>query len=133
MEAHLFDDREFYQSLGKLFYAVASIDTLVAQEEIVFLKTIIQDDWQSSSLVQPDKMLQILSEFDRLLLEKADAGDCFLEFKGFLESRKYVFPLSIKNLIWKTADGIAAAYAGKNKSEVILLAKLKSALLDLPS
>lgn len=133
MKAHLFNDSAFYPSLGKLFYAVAFIDKLVPDEEIVFFKKIILDNWQSHPHIDPQQVQQILAEFDRLLIEKAAANRCFLEFTDFLGSGHYMMPQSIKNLIWKTADGIAAAYAGKNKSEVILLAKLKSLLLDMPT
>jgi hypothetical protein len=31
-------------------------------------------------------------------------------------------------LIWRTTEDIAASFAGKNKSELILLSKLKSIL-----
>ena len=49
---------------------------------------------------------------------------CFKEFLEYKNEHTYFFTDTIKQLILKTANAIAAAFAGKNKSELIMLAKL---------
>ena len=38
-------DINFYQNLGKLFYAIAAVDKTVKDKEFSTLETIIRNDW----------------------------------------------------------------------------------------
>ena len=72
-----------------------------------------------------DAAYQIEIVFDWLQDEERDGQFYFDEFKEFFEEHKERIPPKMITLIWQTAEAIAASFAGKNKSELIILAKLK--------
>ncbi|NCT17883.1 MAG: hypothetical protein COZ75_01480 [Flavobacteriaceae bacterium CG_4_8_14_3_um_filter_34_10] len=126
--------QKFYQNLGKLFYAIAAIDNTIREEEVQMLKNIIKDKWlpldDFSDTHGTDSAYQIEIVFDWLEEQQAEPNRCFDAFKEFKKEHDSLFPIAIKELIWNTAEAIASSFAGKNKSEVILLAKLKLLLKE---
>ena len=50
--------------------------------------------------------------------------ECFDEFKDFYKEHPHAFSAEIKSLAKKTAGAIANAFSGKNKSELVILAKI---------
>ncbi|MEX0998298.1 MAG: hypothetical protein WDZ45_14705 [Flavobacteriaceae bacterium] len=122
-------DNLFFINLAKLFFAIASTDQKVKPEEIAFLKTNLKSQLKSLELFSDSDVNLIFNEFNSLTERNKGAHDCFEEFKAYYIENPQLFSQTLKTTIWETADGIAAAYAGKNKSEVILLAKLKELFL----
>lgn len=124
--------QKFYQNLGKLFYAIAASDKVVKKEEINTLKGIVEQEWLHIDDYQDqfgtDTAYQIEIIFDWLEENQPDAFLTFEEFSNFKKEHEKLFNNKINKLIWKTADSIAASFAGKNKSELIMLSKLKSIL-----
>ncbi|MCF4102720.1 hypothetical protein L1I30_13665 [Gillisia sp. M10.2A] len=124
--------KEFYQSIGKLFYAVAAIDKKVRKDEVGKLKEIIKKEWvpvhDTLDEFGTDTAYQIEIIFDWLEDDEQNANEAFLEFQEYKKNHESFFEPPIKKLIWKTADSIASAFSGKNKSELIVLSKLKSIL-----
>ena len=110
----------FYQKMGELFYAIAAADKVVRKTEYDMLKKIVSEQWKDlddyEDPFHTDAAYQIEVVFDWFDYEQLDANDCF---DSFAERKK---------LIWKTANAIAGSFAGKNKSELIMLAKLKNLL-----
>ena len=124
---------EFYQSLGKLFYAVAMADKKVRPIEIARLKEDVQKYWLSVDAIEDefgaDAAYQIEIVFDWAKQEEKNGDTYFQEFVDFYKEHPSKFKTPIKQLIFKTADDIAISFANKNKSELILLAKLKLLLV----
>jgi len=124
---------EFYQNIGMLFYAIAVSDKVVRAEEIKTLKELVQHKWvpidDLTDEFGTDEAYKIEMIFDWLEENAPEAGYAFNEFKAYKKENERVFTVEIKNLIWETADAIAASFSGKNKSELIMLSKLKI-LLD---
>ena len=120
---------EFYQNLGKLFYAVAMADKTVHPMEIEKLKSAVKKHWLTVDMVEDefgtDAAYQIEIVFDWLQQEEKKSDTYFREFIDFYEEHPSRFSNTIKLLIYRTADAIASSFANKNKSELILLAKLK--------
>ena len=121
---------KFYQNLGKLFYAVAAVDKNVKEEEYNKLKEIVKSEWLAVDEIEDDfhtdAAYQIEIVFDWLYKEeKLDAKIWFEEFVSYKNEQPHLFPKSIKQLILKTANAVAASFSGKNKSELIMLAKLE--------
>lgn len=118
-----------YQHLGKLFYAIAMADNKVHASEIKKLKETIENQWlhvdDLTDEFGTDAAYQIEIVFDWLLAEEMESDPLFDEFEQYFKEHNSLFSPKVKTLIWKTADAIAASFAGKNKSELIVLAKLK--------
>ncbi len=119
----------FYQNLGKLFYAIAASDKVVRSSEYESLRKIIKNEWiKVDDIVDEfgaDAAFQIEIVFDWMDSETLSAESCFQEFESFYNEHKARFSDRIKQLIWETANAIAGAFSGKNKSELIMLGKLK--------
>jgi hypothetical protein len=120
---------EMYQNLGKLFYAVAMADNAIRPIEVQRLKEAVIEKWLNVDAIEDefgtDAAYQIEIVFDWLQEEENDGQIYFDEFKDFFEEHKDRINPDMITLIWKTAETIAASFAGKNKSELIILAKLK--------
>lgn len=119
----------FYQKLGKLFYAVAMADKVVHIDELEKLKQLVRANWLQIDDVKDeygkDAAFQIEIVFDWLLEYEKDGESCFKEFETYYKYQEKYFSAEIKKLIFSTASAIAHAFANKNKSELILLAKIK--------
>ncbi len=124
----------FYQKMGELFYAIAAADNVVRKEEYNTLKKIVAEQWKKLDSFEDsfgtDAAYQIEVVFDWFDYEQLDAKDCFDSFADYKNENPRLFSTARKELIWKTATAIATSFSGTNKSELIMLAKLKSLLLD---
>ncbi|MBO0342680.1 MAG: hypothetical protein VX798_00830 [Bacteroidota bacterium] len=120
---------EFYQSLGKLFYAVAMADNNVRPKEVKRLREYVRQHWLEVDKFEDefhtDAAYQIEIVFDWLEGEEKDGEEYFKEFKEFYMEHHEKFPETIKKLIVETAESIASAFAGKNRSEMLTIFKLK--------
>lgn len=120
---------KFYQNIAKLFYAIAKIDKVVERQEIETLKEIVKEEWlqidETLDAFGTDTAYQIEIVFDWLYSKNATAEDCFEDFVEYYHNHLFFFSTEIKQLIMNTATKIANSFAGKNKSELILLAKLR--------
>jgi len=119
----------FYQNLGKLFYAMAAADKKVHNTEINILKELVKAKWldldPTNDVFDTDAAYQIEIVFDWLNKEELlNAESCFNDFLNYKREQSHLFTDEVKALILKTASDIAHAFAGINKSELILLAKL---------
>ena len=120
---------EFYQNLGKLFYAIAASDKRVTQAEINVLHKVVKREWLdlhsdtidfgTDAIHQIEKVFHWLKEEGNL-----DAESCFNDFMAYKNAREHVFTPDIKKRIKKTAYAIANAFSGVNKSELIFLVRL---------
>lgn len=122
----------FYQKIGELFYAIAASDNVVDEAEYKELQKTVTEKWKDlDDYVDPfqtDAAYQIEIVFDWFDYEELDATDCFDSFSDYYAENQALFNDERKKLIWDTANAIASAFAGKNKSELIMLAKLKNIL-----
>lgn len=119
----------FYQNLGLLFYAIAAADKVVHKAEFDVLKNIIKTTWKAYEMAKDDydetvtyQMEVVFEWFD---YEKRDAKECFTNFSEYAIEHPEKFSIEKRKLITETANSIASAFASKNKSELIMLAKLE--------
>lgn len=122
----------FYQHLGKLFFSVASVDKTVRKEEIAQLNEIVKKEWlpleNSFSEFGDDAAYQIEIVFDWLVENDWKIGEIITEFEGFKKEHPSLFTPQVNDLILKTAKAIINSFSGKNKSESVLIEKLRGVL-----
>ncbi|MEL6918191.1 MAG: hypothetical protein AAFO99_10730 [Bacteroidota bacterium] len=120
---------ELYQHLGRLFYAVAIVDKSIHIKELETLKELVREYWLDLDTLEDehgtDAGFQIEIIFDWLLEHEKEGESCYREFTDFYRQHTEKFTPLVKKMTLDTAHAIAAAFAKKNKSELILLAKLK--------
>lgn len=124
--------QKFYQSLGKLFYAIASVDKVVRKDEVEILKSLVKEKWLDLDDVEDefgtDAAYQIEIVFDWLLDQEAGSASTFRDFQEFFKNQPNLFSPKAKKMILETSESIAAAFSGKNKDEEQFLNDLKSLL-----
>ena len=124
---------DFYQNIGKLFYAIASSDKNVRKEEFNKLNESIKDNWLKMNSPEGRNedytVYQIEFMFNALHNSKSNPEVSFNEFLNFKKENESLFTDQLKKLIWDTANKISLAVAGNNKSELIMLTRLKINLL----
>ena len=122
----------FYQKMGELFYAIAAADNVVRKAEYQTLKDLVSTEWKkmdnSQDPFHSDAVSQIEVVFDWFDYEQLDAKDCFDSFADYKKENPSLFTKERKKLIWETANAIANAFSGTNKSELIMLTKLNKIL-----
>ncbi|EGV43898.1 hypothetical protein BZARG_2381 [Bizionia argentinensis JUB59] len=120
---------EFYQNLGKLFYAIAAADNVVRDEEIKKVEELVKEYWihkNITPLVSKNISEQIImSTFNELNKFKSyNTNDCFSSFISFKKQNEFMFTSKLNSLILKTVGKISASFSGQNKAELIMLARL---------
>ena len=124
----------FYEHLGKVFYCIAAVDKTVRKEEVERLKQIIKTDWlpleNSFNEFGDDTAYQIEIAFDWLVANNWDPKAVITDFKIFRKEHTSLFTPEVNNLILKTANTIARSFAGKNKTEHVLVSRLGDILLN---
>lgn len=120
---------EFYQNLGKLFYAVAMSDDIVRPVETKRLRKLVRQKWLEVDNFEDefhtDAAYQIEIVFDWLDAEEKGVDDYFEEFKEFYREHPEKFTPELKQLIVDTAESIASSFAGTNRSEMMTIFNLK--------
>lgn len=116
---------DFYQAIGKLFYAIACADKNVHEDEYNKFKDIVKKEWILFDDFCPNDVHQIKIVFDWLNKNKKGHPEkWFNDFLLYKNNNEHLFTNSIKQLILKTANAIAYSFSNINKSELILIAKL---------
>lgn len=118
----------FYQNLGKLFYAIAAADKVVRKSEYESLRKLVKTQWldleDSEDEFGADAAYQIEIVFDWLDYKELTPQECFNEFESYYKDHPLFFGEKIKKMVWDTANTIADAFSGKNKSELLFLGRL---------
>lgn len=121
-----------YRAIGKLFYAIASVDNTVHFLEYKTVVRLIGQEGSSSNeskhVIIPHGSKEILKSFYTMLQAGIPAYDAFKGFVSYKKTHEQEFTPEIKKWIWQIADSITYSFARKNKSEVIILSKLKETL-----
>lgn len=115
---------QFFENLGKLFYAVAASDKKVEAIEINTLKEILKSQWLTLDFVDFDNLKQVVLAFDELLKEHQSTEALYQNFVIYKNKEKHLFTSTIKRLILQTTNAISSSFSGRNKSELIMLARL---------
>lgn len=119
---------ERYENLGKLFYAVAMADGRVHPGELQKLREIVRALWLDVDDIEDryhsDAAYQIESVFEWAMEYDMTSEQGFDDFADFYKEHPGLFPTPIKSLILETANAIADSFAGKNKSELIVLGRI---------
>ena len=122
--------REFnvllFQSIGELLYAIAASDNFIHEKESKVFKPTLQKLFEKKL---PSEHVSLAlnhakTSFDYHNSVEADPQYCFNSFMTYKRSHEHIFTDDIKALVMGAATAMATAFLDKNKSELILLAKL---------
>ena len=114
--------KNFYLSITHLFYALAMADKNMVIEEKKIIVNSIKKDWVVHEEFDSEELMY--ETMRNLIKETTSAEDAFSTFSIYYTANKEHFSKDIKHHLLEAAHKIAHAQAGKNKSELIFLAKL---------
>jgi hypothetical protein len=115
------DNREVFEQLGNLFYAIAS-EQHVKPLEVGELKMLISKDWlprnlESNKSVVSDETHFILMTMDTLQASKTSAKDAFRQFAKFYKFYPEIFSPVLKRRILGTAAAINKIFKADNPAD----------------
>lgn len=113
----------FYESLAHLFYAVAVVDNNARIEEKRKIKELVDKHWHIESEGLNSKRI-VFPVLRRLFSEQYDKELAFLNYKEFFLEHRDLFSEELKKKIMYSANKIADAFSGRNKSESVLISRL---------
>ncbi len=124
-----------FNAIGKLFYAMAAVDKNVHPRELQTISDLMEREVGNGTIFGRDTTFWINSKvimksFYSMVKAKTPSYNAFKEFISYKQTHEHEFTPAIKTWIWQIADKISYSFAGKNKSEVIMLSKLKNVLQE---
>ena len=120
--------QDIYTSLGYLFYSVAISDGKVRKAEVDRLKELITEKWLplqgSRDKFGTDAGHYISISFDFANDSELDPDQSWERFVDDYKEHGSRYDATMKRLTLDTAEAIASAYSGENKSELSRLSQL---------
>ena len=116
-------ERDFYVNLAYLFYSVANADKNFEKEE---KKKIMQltERFFSQNLGK-EKSSEVIYETMRTLIQNDYTSEqTFVKFKDYFETHRSLFSKEQLHNILVTCHEITDSFSQKNKSELIILARI---------
>lgn len=122
-------EEQFYFKIGELFYAITAADGTTRKEEVQSLRNILKQDQSELKFMNNDSAEEsttlIIKGFKNAEAEALDASYYFTGFSNFKKTHPEFFGKEKNQAIWNIAVQLANSFAGGNKSELIMLNKLK--------
>ncbi|TDQ30107.1 hypothetical protein [Tenacibaculum caenipelagi] len=113
---------KFYESIANLFYAVSMADKKMTVEEKKSIVKRVQKNWSSSGGKSGSEL--IYESLRHLIGEKVSSEEAYDNFKNYYLTHQKEFSKEVVHDLLVASHEITNSYAGKNKSELIILAKL---------
>ncbi|MFA7273845.1 MAG: hypothetical protein WC044_08245 [Crocinitomicaceae bacterium] len=123
MDEKLYKNEDFYRHLAHLFYAFAAADRKIVIEEKRSIVASVEKNWTLHTDEFDAKEI-IYSTMRKIIEGKLDKDLAFLSFEQFYTHHHEQFSYELKGKILTAADDITLAFAHRNKSELVLLARL---------
>ncbi len=125
----------FYKHLGILCFAVASADKKITAAETERFIEVINEHWKSledsTDEFGTDAVFAAESVFDWQIESFVTAEEAYNTFCQYATDNKSMYTPTVKIKLLQTAEAIASAFSGKNKSEVVMLSRLQEFLRKL--
>jgi pyoverdine/dityrosine biosynthesis protein Dit1 len=117
--------KTIYQQIANVFYAVGMADRQFVRKEKLKVIALIENHWQDETIDSEKIMHQQLKELADSMVSSSDALD---NFSAYFKHHAQDFPKAIRLQLYEDAQEIALAFAGRNKSETVILSQLKHIL-----
>ncbi len=114
---------EFYSCLAHLYYAITVVDKRIEVEEKKKIKDLVEKYW-SIDFDHLNGQDIIFSTLKRLFKEKPKSEEAYSVFCDFFHKNLTLFSDKLKRNILDTSDKIAQSFAGRNKSESVIISRL---------
>lgn len=114
----------FYFHVAKLFYAVASIDGSIRDDECKSMEQALRNEWLTVYKGKKDIVEEIVRCFYEIRETAITAQQAFDEFVLYKKAHERLFTKQMKKILWEVSCIMADAINRKNKSELILLVHL---------
>ncbi|MGG6231030.1 hypothetical protein [Tenacibaculum sp. SDUM215027] len=113
---------EFYKSISNLFYAVSMADKNMTVDEKKSIVKRVEKNWSTSGNKSDSEL--IYETLRGLIKEKTTSEQAYESFKKYYLTHRNEFSKKVIHDLLAASHEISSSYAGKNKSELIILARL---------
>jgi len=113
---------ELYKSIANLFYAVSMADKNMTVEEKKSIVKRVEANWSTSENKTDSEL--IYETLRELIKEKVTSEEAYESFKEYYLAHKEEFSKNVIHDLLAASHEISSSYARKNKSELIILARL---------
>lgn len=124
----------FYSEVGKLLYAIAKSDGVIAMEEIKKIHQLVIKDLvpleSSTDEFGTDSAFYVEMEFDYLNEKMYDPDVAFSSFVDYVEKHHGAFDIKMKTAVFNVADRLTQSFHETNIKDHYMMEKLK-VVLDL--
>ena len=128
--------RQFYSELGKLLFALASVDGVISKKEKQELKELVKKELapaeKNTDKFGTDAAYYTEIEFDILDDEMMDTEQAFESFLFFIEEHHSAIDTRMREVTLKVAKRLAASFHKTNKKEKEMIKRLEEKLGALP-
>jgi len=121
MENKTVNNNKLSQNLGKLFYAIATVDGTLSEIETETLKQKVSDNWVFSE--SNEGIIDAFIWFSKN--KEYESEECYNSFIKYKQANERLFTKTLKEAIIAVAINIASSFSKTNKAELMLLAKLE--------
>lgn len=118
----------FHTALAHLFYALIKVDQRIDVHEKKQIVAIVEQQQIDTFETQDDKEY-FYAMLRTLIKDNKNIEDAYIIFKNYVIANRDIFTKERSNRVIKGAHKICASFANKNKSELILLARIHKLLL----
>ena len=118
-------EKTIYQKIAGVFYAVGMADDQFVRKEKLKVIELIENYWHEQGIEVESIMHQQLK---KLVDSGISSAEALNDFEAFIQEKPALFTKEIRLQLYEDAQEIALAYAGRNKSETIILSQLKHIL-----
>lgn len=120
--------KDFFVSIAYLFYAVAMADKKMVVEEKKDIVKTIKKYWLASEKFDSEELMY--ETLRNLISNKLTSEEAFEEFKNYVANNRALFTKEISQKLIKSSHSICDSFASKNKSELIILARIHKLLIN---
>lgn len=130
------DLQDLYSSLGYLFYSIAASDGKVRPAETKKLKALVKERWMplesSRDEIGTDAGFYVDISFDFANGDNMDPAVAFERFAEHVRAHPASYDHGLRRLVRESAEGIATAFGGRNKSQEGRLEQLEKLFQECP-
>jgi len=114
---------DFYEAIGKLFYAVAMADRSFMKDEKKEIVNLVAEHW-SEKLFYKDADELVYQSIRASIAEEQKSQEAFSIFKAYYLLNGLLFTKEIKKVLLEDTNAIGSSYSKRNKSESAMYAQL---------
>jgi uncharacterized tellurite resistance protein B-like protein len=116
-------NKDFYINLSSLYYAMGMADRKFVREEKLQVIELVKKNWQVSNADLNIEEI-MFNQLKNLVDSNVNSANAYEQFNAYFAANNAVFTPAYRKQILEDIYAIAAAFAKRNKSELVLYSRV---------